>query len=52
MNKVVNIFEVLFKDGTRINFKAYTEEGVRTYVDLFFRDKELVGVEKIYTYTE
>lgn len=52
MNKVLCIFEVLFNDGTRVNFKSDTEENVKTYVDLFFSNKELVGVEKLYTYIE
>lgn len=47
MNKPVNRYEVLFKDGSRITFKAYTEEGVKTYVDLFFGNKEVVGIEQV-----
>lgn len=52
MNSVMCIYEALFTDGTRVNFKSNSEENVNLYINLFFSNKELVGVDKLYTYIE
>ena len=52
MNNVMCIYEALFTDGTRVNLKSNCEENALLYINLFFSNKELVGVEKMYTYIE